>query len=315
MKDKPYVLCIVGPTASGKTALSVSLACRLDGEIVSADAVAVYRGLDIGSAKPTVEERCGIPHHLIDCADLTDNSFTVSTFRTMARAALDDILSRGKLPIVVGGSGLYLDSVFSDMQFSAPSDPAIRASIEEEYDRDRKAVFDVLRRADPITAQRLHPNDKKRIVRAMEVYRVTGKSFSDLNRAFVSAQQGDETYRTVRIGLNMDRKILYERIDRRVDHMMQMGLKEEAFALFEQGITPENCRALQSIGYAQLYDVYTGRSSLEDAVEQIKLDTRHFAKRQITWFKRDPHTVWFDAVKLSVDELVQKTMELCNGNE
>ena len=315
MKEKPRVLCIVGPTASGKTALSVSLACRLDGEIVSADAVAVYRGLDIGSAKPTEKERCGIPHHRIDCADLRDNDFTVSTFRSMARAALDDILSRGKVPIVVGGSGLYLDSVFSDMQFSAPSDPTVRTSIEKEYDRDKEAVFDALRKADPTTAQRLHPNDKKRIVRALEVYRATGKPFSDLNRAFTTAQQGDETYRTIRIGLTMDRKILYERIDLRVDQMMQAGLQKEAFAFFKQGLTPENCRALQSIGYAQLYDGSTGQSSLEEAIAKIKLDTRHFAKRQITWFKRDAHTAWFDAAELTVDEMVQKTMELYNGNQ
>ena len=307
---KLIVLCIVGPTASGKTALAVELASRCGGEIISADAVAVYPGLDIGSAKPTAEERRGIPHHLIDCAELTNNDFTVSTFRTMAREALDDIISRDRQPIVVGGSGLYLDAVFSDMQFSTPSDPAIRASIEKEYDHDPKTVFDTLREYDPVTASRLHPNDKKRVVRALEVYRITGKPFSDLNRSFASAQQGDDTYRTLRIGLNMDRSILYDRIDRRVDQMMKSGLREEAYSLFEQGLTPENFRALQSIGYAQLYDAYIGKCSLPEAIGQIKLDTRHFAKRQITWFKRDPNTTWFDVTKLSIDELAQKTMEI-----
>ena len=165
MSARPNVLCIVGPTACGKTALSVALAKKVGGEIVSADAVAVYRGLDIGSAKPTEAEREGVPHHLIDCVDVTDDSFTVSSFRALAREAIDDILRRKKLPIVVGGSGLYVDAVFSDMRFSAPSDSTIRAAIEKEYDACPEAVFAALRSADPVTAQRLHPNDKKRVVR------------------------------------------------------------------------------------------------------------------------------------------------------
>ncbi len=315
MNARPDVLCIVGPTACGKTALSVALAKKLGGEIVSADAVAVYRGLDIGSAKPTEAERQGIIHHLIDCVDITDDGFTVSSFRTLARDAIDNILSRGNVPIVVGGSGLYMDAVFSDMRFSAPSDPEIRAAVEKEYDACPEAVFAALRAADPVTAQRLHPNDKKRVVRALEVFRVSGQPFSALNRDFSSVQQGDDTYRSLRIGLNTDRRILYERIDRRVDRMMEDGLKEEAFALFDRGLTPDNCRALQSIGYAQLYGVYTGSASLDSAVEQIKLDTRHFAKRQITWFKRDQSTVWYDPTEQTLEALSQRITEKFNGNQ
>ena len=315
MSDRPTVLCIVGPTACGKTALSVAIAKQTGGEIVSADAVAVYRGLDIGSAKPNEEERQGIPHHLIDCADVTDESFTVSVFRALAREATEGILSRKKLPIVVGGSGLYLDAVFSDMRFSAPSDPDIRAALEKEYDEDPIAFFETLRAADPVTADRLHPNDKKRVVRAVEVYRITGEPFSALNRAFESAQKDDETYRVVRIGLNTDRKDLYERINRRVDQMMERGLQREAFSFFEQGLTPENCRALQAIGYAQLFDVYRGTKSLADAVGQIKLDTRHFAKRQITWFKRNKNTTWFDPTESSSDELVKRILEIVYENQ
>lgn len=315
MSARPNVLCIVGPTACGKTALSVALAKKLGGEIVSADAVAVYRGLDIGSAKPTEAEREGVPHHLIDCVDVTDDSFTVSSFRALAREAIDDILRRKKLPIVVGGSGLYVDAVFSDMRFSAPSDSTIRAAIEKEYDACPEAVFAALRSADPVTAQRLHPNDKKRVVRALEVFRVSGQPFSALNRDFSSVQQGDDTYRSIRIGLNTDRQKLYARIDRRVDRMMADGLKEEAFSFFDRGLTPDNCRALQSIGYAQLFDVYTGSASLGAAVEQIKLDTRHFAKRQITWFKRDQSTVWFDPTEQPTEITVQNITETINENQ
>ena len=315
MSARPNVLCIVGPTACGKTALSVALAKKLGGEIVSADAVAVYRGLDIGSAKPTEAEREGVPHHLIDCVDVTDDSFTVSSFRALAREAIDDILRRKKLPIVVGGSGLYVDAVFSDMRFSTPSDSTIRAAIEKEYDACPEAVFAALRSADPVTAQRLHPNDKKRVVRALEVFRVSGQPFSALNHDFSSVQQGDDTYRSIRIGLNTDRQKLYARIDRRVDRMMADGLKEEAFSFFDRGLTPDNCRALQSIGYAQLFDVYTGSASLGAAVEQIKLDTRHFAKRQITWFKRDQSTVWFDPTEQPTEITVQNITETINENQ
>lgn len=315
MTVRPKVLCVAGPTACGKTSLSVALAKRLSGEIVSADAVAVYRGMDIGSAKPSDQERQGVPHHMIDCVDVTDDSFTVSTFRRQARDAIDGILTRGKIPIVVGGSGLYLDSIFSDMRFSAPSDPAVRASVEKEYDDDPNALFESLRKEDAKTAERLHPNDKKRVVRAVEVLRITGKPFSALNRAFETAQRSDDTYEALRIGLNMDRSVLYDRIDRRVDQMVKQGLLQEAFSFFDRGLTPSNCRAMQSIGYAQLYNVYIGQEPLEHAIEQIKLDTRHYAKRQITWFKRNPDITWFDPMSLKTDELVLQIMEILYGRK
>lgn len=315
MNPRQTVLCIVGPTACGKTSLSIALSRYMGGEVVSADAVAVYRGLDIGSAKPTMEERQGIPHHLIDCADVTDNSFTVSTFRQLARRAIDDILSRHKTPVVVGGSGLYLDAIFSDMRFSSPSDPDIRAAIEREYDHDPFAAFEVLKTIDPVTAQRLHPNDRKRVVRALEVYRITGAPFSTLNRSFETAQQEDETYRAIRIGLNTDRSVLYDRIDKRVDRMITQGLEREAFSFFDRGLTPDNCRALQSIGYAQMYKVYTGTDSLDRTIDRIKMDTRHFAKRQITWFKRNQKTTWFDPEILPTEELIKQITELLNDDK
>lgn len=304
------VLCIVGPTASGKTALSVAAAKHFDGEIVSADAVSVYKGLDIGSAKPTMTEREGIVHHLLDCVEITDSTFSVSVFRTLAREAIDDILSRKKLPIVVGGSGLYADAIFSDMGFSVPSDPDIRAKLDEEYQQDKNAVFSRLAACDPVTAARLHINDQKRVVRALEVFAVTGRPFSEWNREFSDAQQNDGTYRTVKIGLTMPREILYQRIDRRVDLMMESGLKAEAFALFKQGLTPEHFTAMRSIGYAQLYDCYLGRCTEDESTAKIKLDTRHFAKRQITWFKRDSHTVWMDPTKTSLEEMIREIEDM-----
>ena len=310
MNENRPVICIVGPTACRKTALSVELALACDGEVVSADAVAVYRGLNIGSAKPTESERKCVPHHLIDSVDITDDGFTVSTFRVLARKAIDVILERGNQPIVVGGSGLYVDSVFSDMRFSAPSDPVIRAAIEDDYDRDPNAVFEALRACDLVTAMRLHPNDKKRVVRALEVYRVTGKPFSQLNQDFEVAQHNDDTYHTIRVGLNTDRAILYDRINRRVDQMIENGLQEEAFDLFRKGFTPIRYRAMQSIGYAQLYEAYLGNCTIEEAVETIKLDTRHFAKRQITWFKRNPDTVWFDPFRMPIPEIVNHITEM-----
>lgn len=292
MTALPAVVCIVGPTACGKTSVSIELAKRLNGEIVSADSVAVYRGLDIGSAKPTVAERCGIAHHMIDVADVTDTDFTVARFRKEAREAIDDILARGKLPIVVGGSGLYSDAIFSDMRFSAPSDAAVRAKLESAYLADKDAVFARLREVDGQTARRLHPNDQKRVVRALEVYEVTGKPFSAWNRDFASVQEEGETYRVLRRGLDMDREALYRRIEARVDRMFADGLEAEAFALFEKGYTPR-LPAMQSIGYAQLYDAYAGRCTVEEAKAKTKLDTRHFAKRQLTWFRRNPQTIWY----------------------
>ena len=315
MIEQPTVLSVVGPTASGKTALSVALAKQFDGEIVSADAVAVYRGLDIGSAKPTAEERQGIPHHMIDFAELSDEQFTVSVFREQARNAIEGILVKNRLPIVVGGSGLYADAIFSDMRFSVPSDPSLRAELETDYDQDKDALFALLSASDPITASRLHPNDKKRVVRAMEVYRLTGQPFSALNRDFVDAQAGDGTYRVVRIGLNTDRETLYSRINLRVDRMIEIGLIDEAYRLFANGYTPERFTAMQAIGYAQLYEAYCGRCSVADAIEEIKRSTRHFAKRQITWFKRDPNTVWFDVQKHSEEDIIKSVTELLYGNQ
>ena len=293
MSGKPTVLCLVGPTACHKSEISLRLAKQLNGELVSADSVAVYRGLDIGSAKPTKEEREQIPHHLIDIVDICDRDFSVAVFRNKAIEAIDQILSSNKLPIVVGGSGLYSDSIFSAMQFSAPSQPEVRSLIEKEYLSDPHAVYDRLKSCDPVSANKLHINDAKRIIRALEVYCISGKPFSEWNTEFQKVQESNEHYRVIRIGFDMDRDLLYKRIELRVDRMFELGLVDEAFSIFDKGYTPEEYPALQSIGYAQLYQAYVGECSIEDAKSQIKLDTRHFAKRQLTWFRRNKNTQWY----------------------
>lgn len=314
MNNSPLVVCIVGPTACRKTEVSIHLAHKTDGEIISADSVAIYRELDIGSAKPSMVERNGIPHHMIDVADITDIHFTVATFRNLAHQAIDDVLMREKLPIVVGGSGLYMDSIFSNMNFSSPSNVEVRQRLESEYASSPTCVFERLKRIDPDTAARLHPNDAKRVVRALEVYEVSGKPFSALNQNFQSVQNNMKKYKVLRYGLNMDRSALYERINNRVDHMFKTGLKEEAFALFDKGYTPAY-PALQSIGYAQLYSVYQGLLSFEDAVNQIKQTTRRFAKRQLTWFHRDPETKWFYLDQYqTVEEVVTAIQQDINLN-
>lgn len=317
--EKPFVVCLVGPTACRKTEASILLAKALNGEIVSADSVAVYRGLDIGSAKPTEREQQGIIHHMIDVADPSDADFTVAMFSEKARAAIDSIAAKGRLPIVVGGSGLYCDAIFSDMRFSAPSDPTLRASLEKLYVEDPKAVFSRLQSVDPAASMRIHPNDAKRVIRALEVYEVSGKPFSEWNRDFWKVQGGDSRYDVLRFGLDMDRKRLYERIDRRVDQMFEKGLEKEAFSLFDRGLTPK-LAALQSIGYAQLYDAYRGKCSVSEAKAQIKLDTRHFAKRQLTWFRRSERTEWFsvdtdETFSEAIDRMKERIKTHHDGND
>lgn len=290
--SKPKLICVVGPTAARKTETAVRICEQFGGEVLSADSVAVYRGLDIGSAKPTLEERRGVPHHLIDCADCADASFSVSAFRDLALSAIDDILARGRLPVVVGGSGLYVDAILSPFAYAAPSDPALRKELETAYEQDRDGVLWELNATDPVTAQRLSPNDKKRIVRALEVCRVSGTAFSEWNRAYAEAQQLKRPFAVTRIGLTFEREALYRRIDARVEDMFSKGLVEEAQKLLGRGLSP-SLPAMQAIGYRQLWPYLMGLVSLDEAKERCKLDTRHYAKRQLTWFRRDKDTRWF----------------------
>ena len=284
------ILVIVGPTASGKTRMAVELAKAHNGEVVSADSMQIYRRMDIGTAKPTAEEMDGIPHHMIDVAD-PEEDFSVARYVELASACVDDILARGKLPIVAGGTGLYVDSLLSGRTFAAFSpESALRKELEEELaERGGEAMLEELSRVDPEAAARLHPNDHKRIVRALEVYRSTGKTISEHNR---ETQALPPRYEALTIGLNFqDRADLWARIDARVDQMAADGLEREVRELLSSGLSPR-CTAMQAIGYKEFVAAVEGDMTWREAEELVKLRSRQYAKRQLTWFRRNPEVHW-----------------------
>lgn len=305
------IVCVVGPTACHKTEFSILLAERVNGEIVSADSVQVYCGMDIGSAKPTLEERRGIPHHMIDCVPIDTPEFSVSQYRKMAFEATENILRRGKTPIIVGGSGLYVNALIFPLGFAVPKDEEARKRMEALYDLDANAAYARLALIDPEIASRLHPNDRKRVVRALEVFECSGKPLSSYGNDFQNTAGGDAPFEPLLFGLDMDRELLYRRIDQRVDLMIEHGLLAEAKNIYDRGYS-RSLPAKQSIGYRQLFEVFDGKSTLEQAVEQIKLDTRHFAKRQLTWFRRDKRIRWSDVSDFETikEELTQKSADL-----
>ena len=288
---KPLLL-ICGPTACHKSETALRLGERWGGEILSVDSVAVYRGMDIGSAKPNLSERQRVPHHLIDIVDPDDTSFSVAAFQQVADTALADLARRKVQPILVGGSGLYCDAVLEDMGYALPVDAALRKRLEAEYDADPQAFFTQMSMDDRPSGQKLHPNDKKRVVRAREVFLLSGRPFSSFNREYLAAQRHGR-YPAVRVGLAMPRKKLYDAIDRRVDRMMAEGLLDEVKGLQAKGYSRQ-LPAMQAIGYAQLLAYLEREVPLEKAVEDIKRATRQFAKRQLTWFRRDERIRWFD---------------------
>lgn len=287
------IVCIVGPTACHKTDYSIDLAERVGGEIVSADSVQVYTGMDVGSAKPTLEERRGIPHHMLDCVPVDTPDFSVAQYRAMAAEAIEGILSRGNVPIVVGGSGLYVNSLTYPLGFAVPKDATAREQMDALYAENPQAAFERLKECDPASAARLHVHDRKRIVRALEVYECSGKPLSFYGNGFQNAGDRTAPFEPLMLGLTMERNALYERIERRVDNMFRRGLVAEARGIYARGYD-RNLPAMQSIGYKQLFSHFDGDCTLNEAVERIKLDTRHFAKRQFTWFLRDKRTIWQD---------------------
>lgn len=286
----PKILVISGPTASGKTALAVELALRHNGEVVSADSMQIYRRMDIGTAKPTREEMRGVPHHMLDVADPAED-FSVARYVDMAAACVDDILARGRLPIVAGGTGLYIDSLLSGRTFAAfEPDSSLRGELEERFDRvGGEAMLEELSKVDPASAQRLHPNDKKRIVRALEVYHTTGKTITEHNE---ETKAIPPRYDALTITLAFrQRPDMWARIDRRVDVMMEQGLVAEVESLLASGV-PEKCTAMQAIGYKEMAAALRSGGSPAAAAEEIKLRSRQYAKRQLTWFRRNPAAKW-----------------------
>lgn len=286
----PKILVIVGPTASGKTRMAVELAQRHNGEVISADSMQIYRTMDIGTAKPTKEEMGGIPHHMIDVAD-PEEDFSVARYVEMAARCVDDVLERGKLPIVAGGTGLYIDSLLSGRTFAPFSpDSALRGELERELaEKGGQAMLEALAQVDPEAAQRLHPNDHKRIVRALEVYRSTGKTITQHNR---ETQAIPPRYNALTIGLSFqDRQAMWRRIDQRVDEMVAAGLEDEVRRLLTSGISPK-CTAMQAIGYKEFTQALSGEMTWQEATDVVKLRSRQYAKRQLTWFGRNPNTRW-----------------------
>ena len=286
----PKILVICGPTASGKTALAVELALRHHGEVVSADSMQIYRRMDIGTAKPTQAEMRGVPHHMLDVAD-PEEDFSVARYVDMAAKCVDDILSRGKLPILAGGTGLYIDSLLSGRTF-APFQPdsPLRGQLEEQLRREGgAAMLARLAQVDPDSAARLHPNDEKRIVRALEVYQSTGKTITQHN---LETQAIPPRYDALTLALAFERREdMWSRIDRRVDQMMDQGLVAEVQGLLDSGV-PAKCTAMQAIGYKEMAAALLSGGDVRSAAEEIQLRSRQYAKRQLTWFKRNKAARW-----------------------
>ena len=301
------LIAVIGPTASGKTALSVELAKRFSGEIISADSMQIYKHMDVATAKPTEEEMQGIPHHLMDFLEPSEE-FSVARFCDLAKSAIKDIAARGKLPIITGGTGLYVDALLGNMQFEETEvDPALRASITAEL--EKKGIDAMLKHIstfDPVSAVRLSAErNPKRIIRCIEVYCSTGMTQTQLNEKQKGA---DSPYRALKIGLTAsDREFLYERINHRVDLMMENGLEEEArrFYAMDFGET-----ASAAIGYKELLPYLKGELDLDICVANLKRATRRYAKRQMTWFKRDESIRWFNINELSFEEILDEASAL-----
>ncbi|MDD6236964.1 MAG: tRNA (adenosine(37)-N6)-dimethylallyltransferase MiaA [Clostridiales bacterium] len=288
MEKKIPLVVVVGPTASGKTALAVSLAKRFHGEVISADSMQIYKQMNIATAKPTVEEMDGIPHHLIDCLDLSQK-FSVADYTALAHQKAKEINARGHLPILAGGTGLYIDSVVNNISFSEiRTDEELRKELTRlAEEKGADYLLEELNRFDPESAKRLHPNNLSRIIRAIEVYRLTGVTMTEHQRRSRLTPSG---YDAVMIGLDFqDRQKLYDRINLRVDRMFADGLLEEAREI----LSNKNLgTARQAIGYKELQHYFDGQESLEEAIQKIKQETRRYAKRQLTWFRRNPNIHW-----------------------
>ena len=288
---RPPLVIVAGPTASGKSDTAVELALRLGGSVISADSMQVYRGMDIGSAKITEAEKRGVPHYLIDCID-PEEEWNVVTFQEQARQAIRQILDQGRLPILCGGTGFYIQSVLYDIDFTEmDSQPDYRLALEREAgEKGPQVLYDRLVLADPEAARAIHPNNVKRVIRALEFHlKSGGQKISRHNEEQRARQAAYDCFYV----LTMDRARLYERIDRRVDIMMEKGLVQEVLRLRERGLTPADV-SMQGIGYKQILESMEGLYDLEEAVYRIKRDSRHFAKRQLTWFRRERGVTWVD---------------------
>lgn len=302
------LIAIVGPTAVGKTAVAIELAKHIGGEIVSADSMLIYKGMDIGTAKPTEKERQGIPHHLIDIVEPWE-SFSVAEYQALAEKAIAGVAARGKWPILAGGTGLYVQSVIDPYDFTEiVTQPEFRQEMNLRVEREGSiALHRELAAVDPIAAAKIHPNDPRRIIRALEVFHFTGRpisSYWELHKKL------PPKYDLLYIGLTMERSALYRRVERRVDQMIAQGLVEEVKSLLDAGVAPGST-AMQGLGYKEIVQYLQGQVDLETAVYILKRDTRHFAKRQLTWFRRDRRINWLEVAENSpVSEIMAKIVNL-----
>lgn len=307
---KQPLVILTGPTAVGKTKTSIALAKAIDGEIISADSMQVYRHMDIGSAKIRPEEMEGVPHHLIDVLD-PEEAFHVVRFQQLAKKAMDEIYAKSRIPILVGGTGFYIQSVLYDIDFTENEEnTAIRAELEKLAEEKGAAVLhQMLAEVDPESASEIHANNVKRVIRALEFYRLTGTKISEHNE---EQRQKESPYNAAYFVLNDERSRLYERIDLRVEQMLKEGLIEEVQALKDRGYTRDMV-SMQGLGYKEILAYLEGEISLEEAVYILKRDTRHFAKRQLTWFKREREVIWvnkpdFQYQKEAIEEFMLNTL-------
>lgn len=303
---KPLVV-ITGPTAAGKTGLSVKLAKKINGEIISADSMQVYTGMDIGTAKITKEEMCGIPHHMIDILDPAEE-FNVALFKKYAGSYIDEITARGHIPIIVGGTGFYIRPVLYDTEFtSCDTDYELRQKLfDYAKENGNDALFAKLLEIDPVSAETIHANNVKRVVRAIEYHTLTGERISEHNaRERMKSSPYDFAYFVI----NMDRKELYERIDRRVDTMIDDGLVDEVKELTKKGLTKDMV-SMKGLGYKEIIEYFEGALTLDESINLIKKETRHFAKRQLTWFRSEKDVIWLDKSKKDDDILIDEILQV-----
>ncbi len=310
---KKTVIAVVGPTASGKSALAIELAKRFDGEIICCDSMQIYKEMNIGTAKPNESEQAEIKHHLFDFAD-PEVSFSCADYIPLAKEVVEDIISRGKTPIFCGGTGLYLDRFLSGAQFEETEiDECFRREMEN-YAKEfgNEALHQKLLEIDPVSAEEIHPNNVKRVIRALEIYKTSGRTKSELDK---ESKNFESEYRSIQIGLKYDdRERLYDRINLRVDKMMNDGLLEETKSLLERSVFEKNTTAAQAIGYKELLTYFNGTRTLDDAIEDLKMATRRYAKRQITWFSSHGDVKWLIADGKSLLGLTEEAERIIKEN-
>lgn len=310
LNDKNNLLIILGPTAVGKSDVAINIAKKIDGEIISADSMQIYKHMDIGTAKVKPEEMDGIPHYLIDVV-YPDEEFTVADFKSNAEGYIDRINKMGKVPIVVGGTGLYINSLVYELKFTrVKSNEEFRIKYNEIAEKyGDEFIYNELCKIDIKTAEKISPRDRKRIIRALEIYYETGKPMSYFNKDF---RKKTEKYNLIMIGLNTDRKLLYSRIEKRVDRMIEKGLINEVKELLNMGYS-RNLSSMQAIGYKEIISYLNGELKLEEAIDLLKRNTRRFAKRQLTWFKRDDRIKWIDIKDFNnIDEIGNSILNIFN---